>query len=162
MKAATEVNTNAGKYLTFKLANENFGISLTRVQEIIGMVLAIRVPRSPEHIRGVINLRGKIVPVIDLRARLGFPTKADTDLSCIIVLQAKRGNAPWTVGVVVDEVSDVLELKSNQLEAPPDFGAAVATDAILAMGKVDSRVITLLCIEKVLESGVPAGDVVQA
>lgn len=145
-----EHTSHQGKYLTLKLDREFFGISLSRVQEIIGMVLPTRVPQSPNHVRGVINLRGKIIPVIDLRTRLGFPQSIDTDLSCIIVVQARRLSKPWLVGVVVDEVSDVIEFKPDQLEVPPDFGTSLKMDSILAMGKVDSRVVTLLDIERAL------------
>jgi purine-binding chemotaxis protein CheW len=140
----------AGKYLTFHLAEEVYGLVILKVQEIIGVMSVTKVPRMPEFIRGVINLRGKIIPVIDLRLQFGLQGQQDTAKTCIIVVQIARGDHKITMGIIVDEVAEVINLKGEQIEPPPSFGTAVSTDFILGMGKVSQKVIMLLDIDRIL------------
>ncbi len=141
-----------GKYLTFHLGREVFGIGILKVQEIIGMMAVTRVPKTPEFVRGVVNLRGKVIPVIDLRLKFALDPKADTERTCIIVAQLALPTASVTMGLIVDEVSEVLNVLGEQIEAPPVFGARAETDFILGMGKVGQKVLMLLDVDKVLAS----------
>ena len=145
-------NMSAGKYLTFKLGPEDFGIGILKVQEIIGMLSVTRVPKTPEFVRGVVNLRGKVIPVIDLRLKFTLEPKADTDRTCIIVVQVALQAASVTMGLIVDEVSEVLNVLADQIEASPSFGSKVDTDFILGMGKVAQKVVMLLDVDRVLAS----------
>ena len=142
----------AGKYLTFNLGREVYGIEILKVQEIIGMLSVTRVPKTPEFVRGVVNLRGKVIPVIDLRLKFALEPKADTDRTCIIVVQVALQAASVTMGLIVDEVSEVLSVLADQIEAAPSFGSKVDTDFILGMGKVAQKVVMLLDVDKVLAS----------
>jgi len=112
-----------------------------------------KVPRTPDFIRGVINLRGKVIPVIDLRLKFGMETKETTDKTCVIVVQVKRAGAVVIMGTIVDEVSEVLDVTAEQIEPPPEFGTSVDTAFILGMGKVGKKVIMLLDVDKVLSAG---------
>ena len=140
----------AGKYLTFQLNSQEYGLEILKVQEIIGIMSVTRVPRTPAHIRGVINLRGKVIPVIDLRLKFAMEPQADTERTCIIVVQLRRGGQVMTIGIIVDEVSEVTNLTEDQLAPPPEFGTRVDTDFILGMGRVGTKVLTLLDIDKAL------------
>jgi len=142
----------AGKYLTFNLGKEVYGIEILKVQEIIGMMSVTRVPKTPAFVRGVVNLRGKVIPVIDLRLKFGLEGKEDTDRTCIIVVQVDMNGSPIIMGLIVDEVSEVLNVLADQIEASPSFGAKVDTDFILGMGKVGPKVVMLLDMDKVLAS----------
>jgi purine-binding chemotaxis protein CheW len=152
----SEVNSDlpqrlAGKYMTFKLAQEEYGLEILRVREIIGLMDITRVPKTREFIRGVINLRGKVIPVIDLRLKFGMPRLEATDQTVIIVVQCTAGNSTLTMGILVDEVLEVLNIEAPQIEPPPRFGkSSVETDFVLGVGKAEKRVIFLLDIEKVL------------
>ncbi len=137
-----------GKYLTFFLAGEEYGLEILKVHEIIGVIPITPVPRTPECIRGVVNLRGKVIPVIDLRKKFGMDSKEETDETCIIVVQAQSRE----VGVVVDKVSEVLDIKEDDIDPSPSFGSDVKTDYILGIGKSEGRVKLLLDIEKALSS----------
>jgi len=143
----------AGKYLTFKLAVEEYGLEILKVQEIMKMVEVTKIPRTPDYVRGVINLRGKVIPVVDLRLKFGMEALDTTVKTCVIVVQVKRNDSTVTMGIIVDEVSEVLDVTSEQIEPSPEFGSTVNTDFILGMGKVGKRVITLLDVDKVLSSG---------
>ncbi len=140
----------AGKYLTFHLQQEVYGLAILKVQEIIGIMPVTKVPRVPEFVRGVINLRGKIIPVVDLRVHFGFSGQEDTTKTCFIVVQIARGDRKVVMGVIVDEVAEVIDLKSEQIEPAPSFGTTVNTDFILGMGKANQKVIMLLDIDEVL------------
>ena len=143
----------AGKYMTFKLADEEYGLEILKVRELIGMMDITRVPRTKSYIRGVINLRGKVHPVVDLRLKLGMPKTETTDQTVIIVVQYATGDHEHVMGIIVDEVLEVLSIGAEQIEPPPDFGAgAVDADFILGVGKADDRVIFLLDIGKVLSA----------
>ena len=144
----------AGKYMTFKLADEEYGVEILKVREIIGLMTITRVPRTQEFIRGVINLRGKVIPVVDLRRKLGMPACEATDQSVIIVIQVESAERALTMGVLVDEVLEVLSIDGTQIEPPPAFGgAALDTSFILGVGKAERRVIFLVDIGKVLSGG---------
>ena len=140
----------AGKYLTFKLAEEDYGISLLKVREIIGMMPITSVPRTPDFVKGVINLRGKVIPVTDLRLRFGMPESAYTDRTCIIVVEVEGRDNKVQMGTVVDAVTEVLPVKSEEIEPAPEFGATVDTRYIFGMANMDGSVKILLDIDRVL------------
>ncbi len=135
-----------GKYLTFRLAGEEYGLEILRVREIIGMMDITPVPRTPSFVMGVINLRGKVIPVTDLRQKFNMAPSERTALSCIIVVDVGK----IEMGIVVDSVSEVLDIDSANIEDAPSFGLDVNTDFILGMGKTSDRVTILLDISKVL------------
>ena len=150
--AATSSMAKAGKYLTFQMGKEIYGIEILKVQEIIGMMPVTRVPKTPDFVRGVINLRGKVIPVIELRRKFGMESREDTDRTCIVVVQVAGDAGMVTMGLLVDEVSEVLNVGQEQIEAPPSFGVGVDTEFILGMGKVGQKVLMLLDADKVLSS----------
>jgi purine-binding chemotaxis protein CheW len=141
---------SAGKYLTFKLGPEDFGIGILKVQEIIGMLAVTRMPRTPAYVRGVVNLRGKVIPVLDLRLKFGMDTREDTERTCIIVVQLQSSGSEITMGIIVDEVSEVLDVAASQIEPPPSFGSAVDVSFIMGMGKVGQKVVQLLDADRIL------------
>ena len=143
--------SRGGKFLTFFLAGEEYGLEILKVQEIIGIMDITPVPRSPDYIRGVINLRGKVIPIVDLRLRFGMEQAERTSETCIIVVEANRVQT----GIVVDQVSEVLNIASGEIEDTPAFGSEVQTDYILGIGKADGRVKLLLDIDRVLAQGIP-------
>ena len=142
----------AGKYLTFKLAKEDYGISLLKVREIIGMMPITSVPRTPDFIKGVINLRGKVIPVTDLRLRFDMPEIDYTDRTCIIVVEIQTVESTLQMGIVVDAVTEVLPVREEEIEPAPQFGASVDTRYILGMANMDGAVKILLDIDRVLSS----------
>jgi purine-binding chemotaxis protein CheW len=135
-----------GKYLTFELNREFYGIPILKVREIIGLLPITRVPRTPEFTMGVINLRGKVIPVIDLRRKFGMPEAEPTEETCIIVVDVEE----IIIGVLVDRVSEVLDVDLEQLEPTPNFGASINPGFITAMAKTQDQVYMLLDIELVL------------
>jgi purine-binding chemotaxis protein CheW len=141
----------AGKYLTFNLHGESYGIEVLKVREIIRHLNITTVPQMPDYIRGVINLRGKIIPVMDLRLRFGFPNVTNTDQTCIVVVQVKLPDGKVTpMGLVVDGVEEVLNFNATDIEQTPDFGGQIAVDYILGMAKVKGVVKVLLDIDRVV------------
>ena len=141
-----------GKYLTFKLDEEEYGLEILKVQEIVKMMSITRVPRTPLFIRGVVNLRGKVIPVIDIRLKFEMPTVPETEKTCIIVAQVQKQDSLVTMGLIVDEVCEVQFLRADQIEPAPEFGAALDTAFILGMGKVETKVLTLLDVDRVLST----------
>lgn len=139
-----------GKYLTFSMAEEEYGIGILKVKEIIGMMPITPVPRTPEYVKGVVNLRGKVIPVIDLRLRFGMPAADCTDRTCIIVVDVEMRNGQLQMGIVVDSVSEVINIKSDEIEATPSFGTDLDTEYILGIAKMDAGVKILLDIDQVL------------
>lgn len=139
-----------GKYLSFTLAGEEYGIGILKIKEIIGMMPITSVPQMPKYFKGVVNLRGKVIPVIDLRTRFGMDVIDYTDRTCIIVVEIQGKTATVLVGIVVDSVSEVLNIRAEQIEDPPDFGASIDTGYILGMAKMDGGVKILLDIDRVL------------
>jgi purine-binding chemotaxis protein CheW len=146
----TTVEGTADKCLTFRLAEEVYGIGILKVQEIIGMMNVTRVPKMPPYMRGVVNLRGRIIPVLDLRQRFGVDAAEDTEVTCIIVVQVEVATGALTVGLIVDEVSEVVDIPFDQIEAVPDFGVQVDGSFIRGMGKLEQDVVLLLDIDAVL------------
>jgi purine-binding chemotaxis protein CheW len=150
--AAPRARAAAGKYLTFGLGDEVYGLEILKVQEIIGLMRVTRVPGLPEVIRGVVNLRGKVIPVVDLRLQFGMEAKADTERTCIVVVRVRRDSQPVTVGLIVDDVREVLAIAEGQMEAVPRFGADVETTFLLGMAKIAQRVVMLLDVDRILSS----------
>jgi purine-binding chemotaxis protein CheW len=134
------------KFVTFFLVDEEYGLEILKVHEIIGMMNITRVPRTPDCVRGVINLRGKIIPIVDLRLKFSMPPTEDTEQTCIIVVQSNG----LQVGVVVDRVSEVLDINTDDIEETPSFGQGINTDYILGIGRAEGSVKLLLDIDKVL------------
>jgi len=141
-----------GKYLTFALADEEYGISILKIREIIGIMPITSVPRTPEFVKGVINLRGKVIPIIDLRLRFGMEPMEYTDRTCIIVVEINAQDITIQIGAIVDTVSEVLNIKAEDIEDTPAFGASLDTEYILGMAKVSGGVKILLDIDKVLST----------
>jgi purine-binding chemotaxis protein CheW len=141
-----------GKYLTFSLANEEYGLEILKVREIIGYMNITPVPRVPEYIKGVINLRGQVIPVIDLRTKLGMQEFEITDQTCIIVVEAAQEKSQFTAGIIVDHVQEVLDIAAESIEDTLSFGSNVSTDLIMGMAKLENSVKILLDIDRVLGS----------
>jgi purine-binding chemotaxis protein CheW len=139
-----------GKYLTFALGPEEYGLEILKVREIIGYMDITAVPQTPYHVRGVINLRGQVIPVVDLRAKFGMETAEITDESCIIVVEISQDRRNFSTGIVVDHVQEVLDIAGQDIEEAPQFGSTVDTNFILGMGKIGDSVKILLDIDKVL------------
>jgi purine-binding chemotaxis protein CheW len=139
-----------GKYLTFALANEEYGLEILKVREIIGYMEITAAPQTPEHVKGVINLRGQVIPVIELRAKFGMETTDVTEETCIIVVETSQGDRKFSTGIVVDRVQEVLDIDGENIEEAPQFGSSVNTDFILGMGKIGDSVKILLDIDEVL------------
>ena len=142
----------AGKFLSFMIAGEEYGVEILKVQEINGVVDVTRVPRTPPYVRGVINLRGRVIPVVDLRAKFGIEMIEDSEKTCIIVVQLNHQGDLVTMGVIVDDVSEVLNISEDQIAPPPSFGEGVDSNFIIGMGKLEKRVVILLDIDRVMKS----------
>jgi purine-binding chemotaxis protein CheW len=141
-----------GKYLTFTLDKEEYGIGILKIKEIIGMMPITPVPQTPEYVKGVINLRGKVIPVVDLRLRFGMDAIDYTERTCTIVVEISGQSGTVMIGTVVDSVSEVLNIKGEDIEDTPTFGTKLDTDYILGMAKMDGGVKILLDIDEVLSS----------
>ena len=146
----TDIYDREGKYLTFTLDEEEYGIGIIKIKEIIGMMAITSVPQTPEFVKGVINLRGKVIPVVDLRLRFGLNAIDYTERTCIIVVEIEGHSEKVTIGVVVDAVSEVLNIKGDDIEDTPTFGTKLNTDYILGMAKMEGGVKILLDIDCVL------------
>jgi purine-binding chemotaxis protein CheW len=152
MDTAVETRAKPGKYLTFALGAEEFGLEILKVREIIGYMDITAVPQTPEHVRGVINLRGQVIPVVDLRTKFVMQTEKRTSQTCIIVVQTRRDGQEFNTGIIVDRVRDVLDITAGQIEDAPHLGTPVETDVILGMAKIADSVKILLDIDRVLGS----------
>lgn len=139
-----------GKYLSFFLDHEEYGIGILKVKEIIGMMPITLVPQTPSYVKGVVNLRGRVIPVIDLRSRFGMESAEYTERTCIIVVEVQSTGGQIQTGIVVDSVSEVLNIRGSEIEDTPAFGAKLNTDYILGMAKLGGSVKILLDIDKVL------------
>jgi len=146
-----------GKYLTFSLGAEEYGLEIIKVREIIGYIDVTAVPQTPHHVKGVINLRGQVIPVVDLRAKFGMETAEVTEKTCIIVVETRQGSRTFSTGIVVDRVQEVLDIAGKDIEEPPQFDSTVDTNFILGMGKIADSVKILLDINRVLGSDDLAG-----
>jgi purine-binding chemotaxis protein CheW len=149
-----------GKYLTFKLGQEEYGLEILKVREINGLMDITAVPQMPTYMKGVINLRGTVIPVVDLRLKFGLPEVKHTEQTCIIVVNVGR-----EIGIIVDTVSEVLDIPDSSIEPPPEMGARGEASCILGMGKVSATVKILLDIEQVLSvrelEGLPKSEEVE-
>jgi purine-binding chemotaxis protein CheW len=146
-----------GKYLTFALASEEYGLEILKVREIIGYMEITSLPQTPPHVKGVINLRGQVIPVIDLRMKFGLEEAEITEQTCIIVVETTLDGKKIQTGIIVDHVSEVLDIKTEEIEPPPEFGSTVDTNFILGMGKIGEDVKILLDVGKVLSDEDLAG-----
>lgn len=135
-----------GKYLTFALGHEEYGLEILQVREIIGLMEITAVPEVPEYVKGVINLRGKIIPVIDLRLKFEMQRVDYSNETCIIVLNVNSN----LIGIIVDRVCEVLDIAQDSIEPPPNFGSKTHTDFITGIGKIGDKVKILLDIERIL------------
>ncbi len=149
-QAVKAMGDREGKYLTFSLANEEYGIGILKIKEIIGMLPITSVPQTPEFVKGVINLRGKVIPVMDLRLRFGMAPIDYSERTCIIVVEIAGQAGTIQIGIVVDAVSEVLNIKKDEIEETPTFGTKLNTGYILGMAKMEGGVKILLDIDQVL------------
>ncbi len=151
-QSTQEITVKTGKYLTFMLAQESYGIGILRVKEIIGMMPITSVPQTPRFVKGVINLRGKVIPIIDLRLKFSMESAAYSEHTCIIVVEVDAGSGTVLIGIVVDAVSEVININEEEIEDSPSFGINLNTDYILGMAKTNGDVKILLNIGNVLSS----------
>ena len=151
-QAVMAVAEREGKYLTFSLAGEEYGIGILKIKEIIGMMPVTTVPQTPAFVKGVINLRGKVIPVVDLRLRFEIAAIDYTDRTCIIVVEIAGDAGTVQIGIVVDSVSEVLNIKADDIEDTPAFGTRLNTAYILGMAKMEGGVKILLDIDHVLSA----------
>jgi purine-binding chemotaxis protein CheW len=151
------------QYLTFSVTGELYGIAIVSIKEIIEYRATTEVPMMPEFMRGIINLRGRVVPVIDLAVRFGRSRSEVTQRSCIVIVEARQGSEQYDLGVVVDAVSAVAEIPDADIEPPPSFGTKLRSDFITGMGKIDEKFVILLDVSKVLsiEELSTLGDITQ-
>jgi purine-binding chemotaxis protein CheW len=141
---------NNDQYLTFFIRREEYAVSILRVKEIIEYETVTRVPTTPLHVRGVINLRGAVLPVVDLAAKFGHPESEPSRTTCIVVVETQLRGQTIVVGVVADAVSEVVALPAGQIEPPPPFGTNVHVDFLVGMGKLDGRLVLVLDIDRIL------------
>ncbi len=146
----------AGKYLTFLLGQEEYGLPVLQIREIIKMLDITQVPQVPPHVKGVINLRGKVIPVVDLRLKFGFEAQAYTDRTCIVVVDVVVAGETVLMSMVVDAVSEVITIAADEIEETPHFGGRVETDYIKALAKVRGTVKILLDLDRTLGTDVGA------
>lgn len=148
--AAQAAADEGGQYLTFLLGGEMYAIDILNIKEIIEYGQVTEVPMMPAFIRGVINLRGRVVPVINLLARFGKPSTEITWRSCIVIIEAGTEEERQDIGVVVDSVSEVLDIPASEVEPAPSFGSKIRSDFIGGMGKVNGKFVVMLDVNKVL------------
>ncbi|MGM0419183.1 MAG: chemotaxis protein CheW [Thermodesulfobacteriota bacterium] len=149
-KKAKSAAASESKYLTFSLAEEEYGIGILKIREIIGLMNITPVPLTPDFVKGIINLRGTVIPVIDLRLRFGLPSLDYTDKTCIIIVEVEKKSGFLTMGIVVDSVSEVLSIKPEEIEPAPSFGTKTDTSYIQGIAKIKNGVKILLNIDKIL------------
>ncbi len=147
------------RFFTFHLADEEYGIEITKVQEIIGLLPITKVPTAPVYCRGVINLRGKVIPTMDLRLKLGFQAKEDTSRTCIIIVEVQGQNGQSLFGLVVDEVAEVLDISDGNINPPPEYGESLDVTLIQGIGVVSGKVKILLDFDRALSGeNLPVSD----
>ena len=149
-QAVAATSALVGKYLTFALGDEEYGVPVLKVREIIKMMDITSVPQVPRHVRGVINLRGKVIPVVDLRLKFSFAEHGYTERTCIIVVEVALATSKVMMGIVVDAVSEVLTIAADEIEQTPEFGERVTTDYMKGVAKVKGKVKILLDLDRVL------------
>jgi purine-binding chemotaxis protein CheW len=140
------------QYVTFSLGDELFGVEVTRTREILSLTPVTKVPQTPDYLLGVINLRGQVVPVVDMRLKLGLPAGVDTEDTCIIVVEVLVDGETITVGALSDAVREVMDIRSDQIEPPPRLGTRLKTEFITGMGKIDEQFMILLNIDRIFNS----------
>jgi purine-binding chemotaxis protein CheW len=148
-----QVSQKQDKYLTFKLNNEEYGLEILKVREIIGYIEPTEIPRTNDYVKGVVNLRGQVVPVIDLRTRFGMPEAEITEKTCIIVVQIEHNDTLVNTSIIVDQVEEVLNINEDDIECTEQFGTNVNSDFILGIAKMEDSVTILLDIDKILSAG---------
>lgn len=147
---STEGAKRGGKYLTFDLDKEIYGLNILKVKEIIGIMEITPVPQSPPYVKGVLNLRGKIIPVVDLRLKFAFEERAYDERTCVIVVELANAAGKLLIGIIVDSVSEVNNIAEGEIESTPDLGGQQNTDYIEGMAKMKGKVVILLNIAQVL------------
>ena|SRR6185503_52126 len=145
-----QVDARQTQYLTFVVGDEEYGVGILRAKEIIEYDTVTTVPNAPAYIRGVINLRGSVVPVVDLAVKFGRQAGAVTRRSCIVVVEVKLDDSRHVMGIVADRVSQVAELPPESIEPPPAFGAGVRSEWLLGLGRADKRFVLLLDTDRAL------------
>jgi purine-binding chemotaxis protein CheW len=145
---AAKTKITEGKFLTFILGSEVYGIEILKVREIIKLMDITTVPRTPDYLKGVINLRGKVIPIVNLRSKFSMPEEEHTKETCVIVAEVNN----TSIGIIVDSVSEVLDIKSGEIEETPSLGQGIDTDFIMGLGKTKERIVILLDIALVLSS----------
>jgi purine-binding chemotaxis protein CheW len=151
-QAVKVIADREGKYLTFALTGEEYGIGILKVKEIIGLIPITTIPQTPGYVKGVINLRGKVIPIVDLRLKFGMEAIDYTEKTCIIVVEITNSSQKVMIGILVDSVSEVLNIKGGDIEDTPSFGNHLNTDYILGMAKTGGKVKILLDIDEVLST----------
>lgn len=147
-----DATVNTQQYVTFSLGKELFGVEVSRTKEILSLTPVTKVPQTPDYLLGVINLRGQVVPVVDMRLKLGLSAGKDTEDTCIIVVEVMVDGETLTVGALADAVREVLEIRSDQIEPPPKLGTRLNTAFITGMAKVDEQFVILLNIDRIFSS----------
>lgn len=150
MTETVNAPAHAGRYLTFSVADEVYGLDILRVQEIVGMIPLTRVPRLPDSVAGVVNLRGRIIPVLELRRSLGLPPVIHSERTCIIIVRSEIDSVTRVTGLIVDGVSDVVDLARHDIEDTPEFGQAIETPYLSGIGRHEERILLLLDIDTIL------------
>ena len=145
--------TSINSYLVFKIDNEEYAANAGKVQRILEMQSITSVPQAPSYMKGVINLMGRVLPVVDARIKLGIPEKAPDSNTCIIVLEIQKDNEMMETGLVVDNVQSVIEIQKNEIKDPPSIGMNVDSDFIMGMVQQDEKFIMLLDVDRVLSTG---------
>lgn len=148
----TETSSESRQYVTFSLAEELFGVEVTRAREILSLTPVTKVPQTPDYLLGVINLRGQVVPVVDMRLKLGLPAGEETEDTCIIVIEVQVDGEAIVVGALADAVREVLEVRDDQIEPPPRLGTKLNVEFISGMGKIGEQFLILLNIDRVFSS----------
>ena len=144
--------TSSQQYVTFSLGEELFGVEVSRAREILSLTPVTKVPQTPDYLLGVINLRGQVVPVVDMRLKLGLPAGDETEDTCIIVVDVLVDGETITVGALADAVREVMDIRSDQIEPPPRLGTRLKTEFINGMGKIDEQFMILLNIDRIFNS----------
>ena len=150
MSAETSIQAAPGTYLAFKVGPETYGLGILRVQEVIGMAEITRVPQMTDAVRGVINLRGRVIPVFDLRVAFATP-RQDTEVTCIVIAQVDYGDRDVTVGFIADEIHGVIEITEGQMGPVPEFGKGRQAPFLIGMATTESGVVMALDIDKVMD-----------
>ncbi len=148
----SDINETSQQFVTFSLGEDLFGVEVNRTREILSLTPVTKVPQTPDYLLGVINLRGQVVPVVDMRLKLGLPANAETKDTCIIVVDVLVDGEILTVGALVDAVREVLDIRSDQIEPPPRLGTRLNTEFINGMGKVDEQFMIWLNIDRIFNS----------